>query len=138
MLFLLLPAIARAQLRAVPFVTGLDVPVGSSQDPSNASVQYVAEQRGLIRVISNGVLQATPFLDLTAVVSLGGERGLLGLAFPPDYAATGRFYVSYTGRPNGDIVVARVTRSAGNPLVASLLPGFHSCGQRVSPFIDAC
>jgi glucose/arabinose dehydrogenase len=62
-------------------------------------------------------VQGTPFLDLTSVVLSGGERGLLGLAFPADYAASGRFYVNFTRRPDGHTVVARFRRSA-NPLVA--------------------
>jgi glucose/arabinose dehydrogenase len=120
----LLPGIAAAQLRAVPFVNGLNLPIGFVQDPSNADVQYVVEQRGIVRVINRGTVASVPFLDVSTLVSLGGERGLLGLALPPDYGATGRFYVYYTrqggGAPEevGDIVVSRYTRSAGNPFVA--------------------
>ena len=47
--------------------------------------------------MKGGALLPTPFLDLTGLVTSGGERGLLGLAFHPDYTANGRFYVSYTG-----------------------------------------
>ena len=110
-----LSAIASAQVRADiirPRCRGI------FQDPSSASVQYIVEQSGRIRVIRNGVLQSTPFLDLTAKVSFGGERGLLGLALPPDYATSGRFYVNYTNNPAGHTVVARFRRSTTNPLVA--------------------
>ena len=88
------------------------------QDPSDPAVQFVVQQGGLIRVIRNGVLQGTNFLNLTSSIATGGERGLLGLAFPGDYARTGRFYVNFTRSGDGATVVARFLRSAGNPLVA--------------------
>jgi glucose/arabinose dehydrogenase len=69
-------------------------------------------------VIRNGVLQPTPFLDISALVQCCGERGLLGLAFSPNYGTDGRFFVNYTRLGDGRIVVARYTRSA-NPLVAN-------------------
>ena len=71
----------------------------------------------MIRFIRNGVVQATPFLDISSLVLCCGERGLLGLAFPPDYGASGRFYVNYTRAGDGRVVVARYRRSV-NPLVA--------------------
>jgi hypothetical protein len=108
---------ATAQLRLQTYVSGLTLPVGFVQDPSNASIQYVIEQRGLIRTIVNGTLLTTPFLNVSSLVSCCGEQGLLGLAFPPDYATSGRFYVNYTNAA-GDTVVARYLRSASNPLLA--------------------
>ena len=107
---------ATAQLRSQVYVVGLATPLGFAQDPSNPSVQYVVQQAGRIRVIKDGVLQGTDFLDLSTSVSSSGERGLLGLAFPPDYAQTGRFYVNFTNL-DGHTVVARFKRSA-NPFVA--------------------
>lgn len=78
---------------------------------------FVTQQAGLIRVVqSNGSVNATPFLDLTALVSTAFERGLLGLAFHPNYASNGYFYVNYTDT-SGDTVVARYSVS-GNPDVA--------------------
>lgn len=114
---LLIPIIAHAQLRAEIYVSGLTHPLGFIQDPSNPAVQYVPQQEGVIRVIRDGVLEPTPFLDLSGSISIGGERGLLGLAFPRDYAASGRFYVDFTD-PSGASVVARFYRSAANPLAA--------------------
>ena len=108
---------AFAQLHAVPYVSGLSAPVEFVQDPSSPSVQFVVEQAGRIRVIQNGTLLPTPFLDVSAVISFGGEQGLLGLAFSPDYAVSGRFFVNFTD-PSGNTVVARFKRSIGNPLVA--------------------
>ena len=101
---------AEAQLRAVPYVSGLSLPVAFVQDPSDPSIQFVVEQAGRIRVIRAGALQPAPFLDLTASVLSGGERGLLGLAFPPDHATSRRFYVNFTRQPDGHTVVARFRR----------------------------
>jgi glucose/arabinose dehydrogenase len=72
-------------------VSGLNAPVEFVQDPSSPSVQFVVEQGGRIRVIQNGVLLPTPFLDVSGAISSGGERGLLGLAFSPDYAVIAPF-----------------------------------------------
>lgn len=108
---------AEAQLRTVTFVTGLTSPIALEQDPSDATIQYIAEQRGVIRLVRNGALQPTPFLDISSLVMCCSERGLLGLAFPPDYGTSGRFYVNYTRAGDGRVVVARYKRSS-NPLVA--------------------
>jgi glucose/arabinose dehydrogenase len=108
---------AYAQLRRVTYVTGLTQPVAFAQDPSDSTVQYVVQQGGLVRAIRSGALQATPFLDLRSVISAGGERGLLGIAFPSNYAISGRVFVFFNN-PNGDIVVARFRRSTGNALAA--------------------
>src|SRR3954469_5125651 len=108
---------ASAQLRRTNFVTGLTQPVAFVQDPSDSAVQYVVQQTGLVRVIRNGTLLPTAFLDVRSSIASGGERGLLGIAFPSNYATSGRAFV-YFNDPNGDIVVARFKRSSGNPLVA--------------------
>jgi glucose/arabinose dehydrogenase len=115
-MLLAVAAPASAQLRLDPYVSGLNAPIEFVQDPSTPSLQYVVEQGGTIRVIQNGVLLPTPFLNVSAVISSGGERGLLGLAFPPDYALSGRFFVNFTNT-SGNTVVARFKRSA-NALVA--------------------
>jgi hypothetical protein len=108
---------ASAQMVAGVYASGFSAPVAFVQDPSDASIQYVVEQGGIIRVIRNRVVESTPFLNIASLISAGGERGLLGLAFPANYAASGRFYVSFTRAGEGHTVVARFKRS-GNPLVA--------------------
>src|SRR5262245_7305527 len=123
---------AFAQLRIVPYVSGVNAPVEIVQHPSSPSVQFIVEQGGRIRVIQNGVLLPAPFLDVSDAISSGGERGLLGLAFSPDYTVSGRFFVDFTD-PNGNTVVARFKRSIGNPLVAEPATRFDlrwSSGQR--------
>jgi len=108
---------AVAQLRATPLVTGLTLPLGFVQDPTDSTVQLVLEQGGRVRVIKSGVVQSTDFVDLRSAIASGGEQGLLGLAFAPDYPSSGRFFVCFTDR-NGHIVVARLKRSSAGPLRA--------------------
>src|SRR6185436_14014264 len=72
----------------------------------------------LIKVLQPGGAVPTVFLDLRAKVSFGGERGLLGLAFHPDYETNGRFFVDYTRLPDGTTVIAEYHASVANPNVA--------------------
>ena len=102
---------AQAQLRTQVIVTGLSNPVAFVMDPLDHSTFYVVEQRGTIRTLRDGALSAAFFLDIRSVISAGGERGLLGLAFPPDHAESRRFYVNFTN-PAGHTVVARYARTA--------------------------
>ena len=108
---------AQPPARTRVVASGLASPVAFVQDPSNAAVQFVVEQGGRIRVVNNEVLGAADFLDLRGAIRSGGERGLLGLAFAPDYATSRRFYVNFTN-PAGNTVVARFKRSTADPLVA--------------------
>src|SRR5688500_6563919 len=85
-----------AQLRAELAVSGLSQPVAFVQDPSQRNVQVVAQQNGRIRVVRDGVLLDQDFLNITSEVLFAGERGVLGFAFAPDYAGSGRVYVSFT------------------------------------------
>src|SRR5829696_8509842 len=91
-----LPATAHAQLRTQVVATGLSNPVAFVGDPVDHSTFYVVEQRGTIRVVRDAVVSQTMFLDIRSVISAGGERGLLGLAFAPDAATSRRFYVNFT------------------------------------------
>ena len=102
-------------LRAVPAVTGLASPVYMTTPTGDARLFFV-EQGGRIRIAKSGALVATPFLDIHTKITTGGERGLLGLAFHPQYATNGFFYVYYTDA-NGDIKVERYHVSS-NPDVA--------------------
>ncbi len=111
---------AGRSLALTAFATGLTAPV----DIANTGVAgdtrlFAVEQAGVIKVIqSNGTVLGTPFLDINPQVKDGGgEEGLLGLAFHPNYASNGWFYVFYNNTA-GDLVIARFTRSAGNANVA--------------------
>jgi glucose/arabinose dehydrogenase len=78
---------------------------------------FVVEQAGRIRVVKDGTLVEKPFLDITGRIASGGERGLLGLAFHPDYPTDPRFFVNYTDR-DGNTVVSSFTVSGTDPDVA--------------------
>lgn len=74
---------------------------------------FLVEKAGRIHIVAEGRIRPTPFLDIRDRVDAeASERGLLSVAFPPDYAATGVFYVNYTARGGGDTVVARYRLSA--------------------------
>ena len=96
--------------RLEPLAQGLAQPVAVTT-PGDGRL-YVVEQGGTVRVVQDGTLLPEPFLDLRDRVRSGGERGLLGLAFAPDYASSGRLYVDYTDR-DGNSVLARFTRARG-------------------------
>jgi glucose/arabinose dehydrogenase len=78
-----------------------DAPVSLTAPPQDRHRVFVVEQGGRIKVMVDGKTRATPFLDIRGTVVSGGEQGLLGLAFPPDYATSKRFYVYYTAKGNG-------------------------------------
>lgn len=86
-----LDGIVEAQLQ----LSGLDQPIHLTAPPGDARL-FIVEQAGLIRVATDGVLAAAPFLDISARVSSGGERGLLSMAFDPLFASNRRFYVNFT------------------------------------------
>ncbi len=95
-----------------------DQPVYLTGPPGDPHRVFVVEKPGKIIVVVNGHARSRPFLDINQLVtSTGQEQGLLGLAFAPDYARSGRFYVSYT-IDNNDVRVAEYHRSGHNPDVA--------------------
>jgi glucose/arabinose dehydrogenase len=100
-----------AQLRLRVLASGFTLPVLAVQDPDDRAVQFIVQQNGHIRVLRGASVLGADFLDVSAAIVAGGEQGLLGLAFPPDAAASGRFFVNFTN-PSGDTVVARFHRSA--------------------------
>jgi glucose/arabinose dehydrogenase len=86
---------------------------------ANDSRLFVVQKGGLIRILnSNGTINPTPFLNLTSLVSTGGERGLLGLAFHPEYTTNGYFFVNYTNTA-GSTIIARYSVSSTNSNVAN-------------------
>lgn len=98
------------------FATGFNSPVEIAN--AGDSRLFVVQQGGLIRILnSNGTVNATPFLNLSTIISSGGERGLLGLAFHPNYTTNGFFFVNYTNT-SGNTVIARYSVSA-NPNIAN-------------------
>ena len=104
-----------------PVVSGLHSPVFVTSPRDGTGRLFVVEQGGRIRVIRNGVLLPTPFLSIPDQVATGGERGLLGLAFHPNYRVNGRFYVFFTRARDGDLAVNEYHVSSTNPDVATRL-----------------
>ena len=99
--------------------TGLSAPIFLTA-PAGDNRLFIVERAGRIRVVQNGVLLATPFLDISNLTTTSGERGLLSLAFHPQYASNGYFFIYYTNLA-GDIVIERRQVSAGNANVADAL-----------------
>jgi len=94
-------------------------PTHVASAPGDRTRVFVVEQAGRIRVVLRGRLLAKPFLDIRALISAGGERGLLSVAFHPRYAQNRRFYVNYTDR-NGH---TRVVQYRANRAGTAGLPG---------------
>ena len=98
--------------------SGFSSPVFITGNRSEPTRLYVVEQTGTIRVLVRGKVQAQPFLDVRSLIVSGGEQGLLGLAFDPNYGKNHRFYVNYTSKPNGDTWVVSY-RSDGTKAIPS-------------------
>ena len=100
-------------------VASVNRPLFVTSVPGDDSTLVVVEQRGVISLVRDGQVLPTPFLDIDALV-VGGtsgsdERGLLGLAFAPDYQTSGTFYVNYTGGSSLTSFVVEYRRSTSNP-----------------------
>jgi glucose/arabinose dehydrogenase len=99
------------------FATGFNSPVEITN--AGDSRLFIVQKGGLIRILnSNGTINTTPFLNLSSIISSNGERGLLGLAFHPNYSTNGFFFVNYTNT-SGNTVIARYSVSSGNPDIAN-------------------
>ncbi len=103
----------RTQARLEPLVTGLTQPVALTHAGDGSGRLFIVELTGRILVYKDGALLPTPFLDLSAQLKLEGEHGLFAIAFAPDYATSGVFYVHYSDL-NGDTTVSRFRVSAGD------------------------
>ena len=99
-------------LTALPGSVSAPMQIANAHDGS--SRLFVVEQAGTIRIYKNGALLPTPFLDIHTLVTCCGEQGLLSVAFHPDYASNGYFYVYYINKlaSPGDITIARYSVSA--------------------------
>lgn len=88
--------------------SGFQKPLGMTSYFNENLLIYILEQRGVIRVIENGVLLPEPFLDIqNKITTRGSEQGLLGIALDPNYGENGIFYLNYSDRTGGDTVIAR-------------------------------
>jgi glucose/arabinose dehydrogenase len=118
-LVLLAPATIRAELALETVLTDLNDPVRLVA-PEGDDRLFVVERGGLIRVFDQDGTDRGTFLDVSSLTRVFNERGLLGLAFPPDYASSGRFYVNYTDDDDGNTTNSILARYqvSGNPDVA--------------------
>ena len=100
-----------AEVRLVTVASGFDRPLFVTSAGDGSERLFVVEQGGRIRIVDAGKVLDPPFLDITGIVNDGAaERGLLGLAFHPDYETNGHFYVHFNDA-SGDVVIARYTVS---------------------------
>lgn len=116
--FFCFAAIAQSQqVQLTAIATGLSRPVDIQQPGDGSNRIFVLEQEGLVRVIQDGALNPRPVLDIrdrvTRINSGGDERGLLGLAFPPDFKSKQYFYLNYTNR-SGDTTISRFHMTAAD------------------------
>ena len=101
-----------------PFATGFNRPVFLTHAGDGSQRLYVVERGGIIRVLEDGRTAPIPFLDLSERVNDGrSEQGLLGMAFDPNFAETGRFFVNYTAADDATII-ARMSVLDGDPSLA--------------------
>ena len=98
-------------------IGSFDAPVYVTSPPKDNSRLFVVEQGGKIVVVKNGKPLGTPFLDVSDKIVSGSEQGLLSIAFPPDYAASGLFYIFYTDTDGDEAVVEykRTTEDVADP-----------------------
>jgi glucose/arabinose dehydrogenase len=106
------------ELQLTELVSGLDDPIFLTAAPGDDTRLFVVEQSGAIRILRDGALAPEPFLALGDKVETGGEKGLLGLAFHPDYADNGRFFVFYSTLAGGAALSSRVSEYAVSPASA--------------------
>jgi glucose/arabinose dehydrogenase len=105
-------------LKLTELVNAIPSPIVAASPPGDTERLFIGAVAGTIRVFQNGSLQPV-FLDITNRIKSGGEQGLLGLAFHPDFTQNGRFFVHYTANdvtaPNGDAVISEFSTMAGDP-----------------------
>jgi glucose/arabinose dehydrogenase len=104
-------------LSTQPIAGPWNQPVAIAAVPGDPSRLFVAELGGPLRLVTGGQVQPGSFLDISALVSVGGERGFLSVAAAPDYQSSGHVYIYYTDL-DGDIRIDEVTRSATDPTQA--------------------
>ena len=101
-------------IRLQPFLTGLSSPVLIRSAKDGTGRLFIVQQGGIIKVLQPGSNTPTDFMNITTKVLSGGERGLLGLTFHPNFAQNSYFFVNYTRQTDGATVVARYTAINNN------------------------
>src|SRR6186713_2227126 len=108
-----------AEIRLVPSFTGLSSPIFVTHAGDGTNRLCIVEQGGVIKVVRPGSSTPTTFLDIRTKVLSGGERGLLGLAFHPQYSRNGRFFVYYTRTGDGALVIAEYNASTNSDIAGT-------------------
>jgi glucose/arabinose dehydrogenase len=107
-------ALAAGQLQLKFIDSGLSQPIGITNAGDGSNRLFIVQRRGLVRVVKNNALQAGSFMNISSKVSQSGsERGLLGLAFDPDFETNRRLFVFYTMASGGDIIISRFLADPG-------------------------
>jgi glucose/arabinose dehydrogenase len=108
------------QIELQQIATGFTRPVYLTHAGDGSGRLFVVEQAGIIKIVRNGQTLTTPFLDIRDRIESGGEKGLLSVAFHPQYKENGRFFVNYTARKEGILktVIAEYRASPSNPDLA--------------------
>ena len=107
-------------IKLTPVVSGLTQPIFATHAGDGSGRLFIVQQGGEILIWDGTTLNPTPFLDVSGIIKISGEQGLLGLAFDPQYASNGYFYIVYTDQSSvGDDVLARYQVSSGDPNVAN-------------------
>ncbi len=104
------------------FLSGFSSPVDLTNAKDGTNRLFIVEQVGRIRIYNGTMVLPTPFLDVSSIITSGGERGLLSLAFHPNYNINRYFFVYYTNL-SGDITIARYQTQLGNPNLADAASG---------------
>lgn len=114
----------QVRLRLEPVYTGFELPVFLTHAGDGSQRLFVVEKTGKIWVIVDGVVQPTPFLDVSEkITTAGNEQGLLGLAFAPDFSESGHFLINYTDR-QGATTIERYTIASNDANQADLQSAF--------------
>ncbi len=107
-------ALAAGQLQFKFIDSGLSTPVGIVNAGDSSGRLFIVQQRGVVRVVKNNAVQAGSFMNIASKVSQSGnERGLLGLAFDPDFETNRRLFAYYTRASDGDIIISRFLADPG-------------------------
>jgi glucose/arabinose dehydrogenase len=105
------------------FATGFQSPLEIASAGNGDGRLFVVEKGGRVRILRSGQILPAPFLDIGGIISSSGERGLLGLAFHPQFASNRYFFVYYTRSGDGALTIARYQRDAANPDIADPASG---------------
>ena len=99
-----------------PYLSGLTSPLLATNAKDGTRRLFIVQQGGIIKVVQPNTTTATDFMNITTRVLSGGERGLLGLAFHPQFATNGYFFVNYTRQTDGATVISRFSAMNSNTL----------------------